>query len=193
MRREFIFILLIFNSLISQNNPLKQEKNSLLDIPIILSGTYGELRSNHFHSGIDIKTEGIQGLDVYSYASGYVSRIKVSHGGYGKALYIKHPNGTTTVYAHLKKFSTKIEKIVKSKQYKRESYEIEFFPKENEISVLENEIIAFSGNTGGTSGPHLHFEVRDQNQIPINPLTNSSVYVEDDRTPLFKKLFYKSY
>ena len=193
MRRELIFILLISSSLISQNNLLKQEKTNPLDIPIILSGTYGELRSNHFHSGIDIKTKGIQGLNVYSYASGYVSRIKVSHGGYGKALYIKHPDGNTTVYAHLKKFSSKIEEIVKSKQYKRESYEIEFFPKENEISVLENEIIAFSGNTGGTSGPHLHFEVRDKNQIPINPLINSSISVEDDRTPFFKKLFYKSY
>ena len=102
MRREFIFILLISSSLISQNNLFKQEKTSLLDIPIILSATYGVLRSNHFQSGIDIKTEGIQGLEVYSYASGYVSRIKVSHGGYGKALYIKHPDGTTTVYAHLK-------------------------------------------------------------------------------------------
>ena len=193
MRRELIFILLISSSLISQNNLLKQEKTNPLDIPIILSGTYGELRSNHFHSGIDIKTKGIQGLNVYSYASGYVSRIKVSHGGYGKALYIKHPDGNTTVYAHLKKFSSKIEEIVKSKQYKRESYEIEFFPKENEISVLENEIIAFSGNTGGTSGPHLHFEVRDKNQIPINPLINSSIYIEDDRAPFFKKLFYKSY
>ena len=193
MRRELIFILLISSSLISQNNLLKQEKTNPLDIPIILSGTYGELRSNHFHSGIDIKTKGIQGLNVYSYASGYVSRIKVSHGGYGKALYIKHPDGNTTVYAHLKKFSSKIEEIVKSKQYKRESYEIEFFPKENEISVLENEIIAFSGNTGGTSGPHLHFEVRDKNQIPVNPLINSSIYIEDDRTPFFKKLFYKSY
>ena len=193
MRRELIFILLISSSLISQNNLLKQEKTNPLDIPIILSGTYGELRSNHFHSGIDIKTKGIQGLNVYSYASGYVSRIKVSHGGYGKALYIKHPDGNTTVYAHLKKFSSKIEEIVKSKQYKRESYEIEFFPKENEISVLENEIIAFSGNTGGTTGPHLHFEVRDKNQIPINPLINSSIYIEDDRAPFFKKLFYKSY
>ena len=193
MRRELIFILLISSSLISQNNLLKQEKTNPLDIPIILSGTYGELRSNHFHSGIDIKTKGIQGLNVYSYASGYVSRIKVSHGGYGKALYIKHPDGNTTVYAHLKKFSSKIEEIVKSKQYKRESYEIEFFPKENEISVLENEIIAFSGNTGGTTGPHLHFEVRDKNQIPVNPLINSSIYIEDDRTPFFKKLFYKSY
>ena len=193
MRRELIFILLISSSLISQNNLLKQEKTNPLDIPIILSGTYGELRSNHFHSGIDIKTKGIQGLNVYSYASGHVSRIKVSHGGYGKALYIKHPDGNTTVYAHLKKFSSKIEEIVKSKQYKRESYEIEFFPKENEISVLENEIIAFSGNTGGTTGPHLHFEVRDKNQIPINPLINSSIYIEDDRTPFFKKLFYKSY
>tara|TARA_Y100000758_G_scaffold253008_1_gene189570 strand:+ start:309 stop:2000 length:1692 start_codon:yes stop_codon:yes gene_type:complete len=193
MRRELIFILLISSSLISQNNLLKQEKTNPLDIPIILSGTYGELRSNHFHSGIDIKTKGIQGLNVYSYASGYVSRIKVSHGGYGKALYIKHPDGNTTVYAHLKKFSSKIEEIVKSKQYKRESYEIEFFPKENEISVLENEIIAFSGNTGGTTGPHLHFEVRDKNQIPVNPLINSSIYIEDDRAPFFKKLFYKSY
>jgi len=193
MRREFIFILLFSSSLISQNNQLKQKTTNPLDIPIILSGTYGELRSNHFHSGIDIKTKGIQGLYVYSYARGYVSRIKVSHGGYGKALYIKHPDGTTTVYAHLKKFSNKIEKIVKDRQYKRESYEIEFFPKENEISVLENEIIAFSGNTGGTTGPHLHFEVRDKNQIPINPLTNSSLHVEDDRAPIFKRLFYKSY
>jgi hypothetical protein len=193
MRHGLIFILLISNSLISQNNLFKQEITSPLDIPIILSGTYGELRSNHFHSGIDIKTKGIEGLNVYSYANGYVSRIKISHGGYGKALYIKHPDGTTTVYGHLKKFSSKIEKIVKSKQYKRESYEIEFFPKGNEISVLKKELIAFSGNTGGTNGPHLHFEVRDQNQVPVNPLINASIFIEDGIPPLFKKLFYKSY
>ena len=193
MRHELVFILLISNSLISQTSLSKQEINNPLDIPIILSGTYGELRSNHFHSGIDIKTKGIEGLNVYSYANGYVNRIKISHGGYGKALYIKHPDGTTTVYAHLKKFSSKIEKIVKSKQYKRKSYEIEFFPKENEVSVLKKELIAFSGNTGGTSGPHLHFEVRDQNQVPVNPLINSSIFIEDDMPPLFKKLFYKSY
>ena len=193
MRHELVFILLISNSLISQNSLSKQEINNPLDIPIILSGTYGELRSNHFHSGIDIKTKGIEGLNVYSYANGYVNRIKISHGGYGKALYIKHPDGTTTVYAHLKKFSSKIEKIVKSKQYKSKSYEIEFFPKENEVSVLKKELIAFSGNTGGTSGPHLHFEVRDQNQVPVNPLINASIFIEDDMPPLFKKLFYKSY
>jgi len=193
MRHGLIFILLISNSLISQNNLFKQEITSPLDIPIILSGTYGELRSNHFHSGIDIKTKGIEGLNVYSYANGYVSRIKISHGGYGKALYIKHPDGTTTVYAHLKKFSSKIEKIVKSKQYNRKSYEIEFFPKGNEISVLKKELIAFSGNTGGTNGPHLHFEVRDQNQVPVNPLINTSIFIEDGMPPLFKKLFYKSY
>ena len=193
MRHRLVFILLISNSLMSQNNLFKQEITSPLDIPIILSGTYGELRSNHFHSGIDIKTKGIEGLNVYSYANGYVSRIKISHGGYGKALYIKHPDGTTTVYGHLKKFSSKIEKIVKSKQYKRESYEIEFFPKGNEILVLKKELIAFSGNTGGTSGPHLHFEVRDQNQVPVNPLINASIFIEDGIPPLFKKLFYKSY
>ena len=89
MRHELIFILLISNSLISQNSLSKQEINNPLDIPIILSGTYGELRSNHFHSGIDIKTKGIEGLNIYSYANGYVNRIKISHGGYGKALYIK--------------------------------------------------------------------------------------------------------
>ncbi len=193
MRHRLVFILLIYNSLISQNNLFKQEITSPLDIPIILSGTYGELRSNHFHSGIDIKTKGIEGLNVYSYANGYVSRIRISHGGYGKALYIKHPDGTTTVYSHLKKFSRKIEKIVKSKQYKKKSYEIEFFPKGNEILVLKKELIAFSGNTGGTSGPHLHFEVRDQNQVPVNPLINARIFIEDDMPPLFKKLFYKSY
>lgn len=185
---RILFILcLTYNIVISQN-----ETNNPLDIPIILSGTYGELRTNHFHSGIDIKTKGIEGLNVYSYDNGYVSRIKISHGGYGKAIYIKHLNGSTSVYAHLKKFSKKIEKIVKTKQYERMSYEIEFFPKENEIPITKNEIIALSGNTGGTTGPHLHFELRDKNQIPINPLKGTDMSILDKNPPHINNLFYKT-
>ena len=185
---RILFILcLSYNIVISQN-----ETNNPLDIPIILSGTYGELRTNHFHSGIDIKTKGIEGLNVYSYDNGYVSRIKISHGGYGKAIYIKHLDGSTSVYAHLKKFSKKIEKIVKTKQYERMSYEIEFFPKENEISIAKNEIIALSGNTGGTTGPHLHFELRDKNQIPINPLKITDISILDKNPPHINNLFYKT-
>ena len=185
---RILFILcLTYNIVISQN-----ETNNPLDIPIILSGTYGELRTNHFHSGIDIKTKGIEGLNVYSYDNGYVSRIKISHGGYGKAIYIKHLNGSTSVYAHLKKFSKKIEKIVKTKQYERMSYEIEFFPKENEIPITKNEIIALSGNTGGTTGPHLHFELRDKNQIPINPLKGTDISILDNNPPHINNLYFKT-
>ena len=190
MRIVFFILLITSNIILSQN---KSENGDVmpLDIAINLSGTYGELRSNHFHSGIDIKTKGVEGLNVYSYDNGHVSRIKISHGGYGKALYILHPDGTSSVYAHLKKFSPKIEKIVKSKQYKKKSYEIEFFPKENEIKILKNEIIAFSGNTGGTTGPHLHFELRDSNQIPVNPLLNSNISIKDKTPPFVSELFYK--
>ena len=190
MRIVFFILLITSNIILSQN---KSENGDVmpLDIAINLSGTYGELRSNHFHSGIDIKTKGVEGLNVYSYDNGHVSRVKISHGGYGKALYILHPDGTSSVYAHLKKFSPKIEKIVKSKQYKKKSYEIEFFPKENEIKILKNEIIAFSGNTGGTTGPHLHFELRDSNQIPVNPLLNSHISIKDNTPPFVSELFYK--
>ena len=99
-----------------------------LDIPLILSGTFGELRSNHFHAGLDIKTQGRQGLEVKASAKGFISRIKIQHYGYGKALYVQHPNGYTTVYGHLKKLAPKIEEYLKERQYNKESYEIELFP-----------------------------------------------------------------
>ena len=130
-----------------------------LDIPLILSGTFGELRSNHFHSGIDIKTQQRQGLPVYAVETGTVSRIKISHWGYGKALYIAHPNGYTSVYAHLQKFGPKIEAYVKKLQYQKQRYEVEVFPEYGELTVSKGDTIAYSGNTGGSSGPHLHFEI----------------------------------
>ncbi|HZW78121.1 MAG TPA: M23 family metallopeptidase [Flavobacteriaceae bacterium] len=141
-----------------------------LSIGTILSGNFGELRNNHFHSGLDIKTEQRQGLPIYASADGYVSRINVSHFGYGKALYIMHPNGYTTVYGHLQKYAGDIQKFVKEQQYSKESYEFEIFPDASVLPVKKGDLIAFSGNTGGSGGPHLHFEIRDGNQRPMNPM-----------------------
>ncbi len=159
-----------------------------LDIPMVVSGTFGELRSNHFHSGLDMKTNGEEGLNVYAAADGRISRIKISHGGYGKALYVVHPNGYTTVYAHLKKFAPEIEDFVKEKQYAKESYEIELFPKSNSLLLKKGDIIAYSGNTGGSSGPHLHFEIRDTRSRPMNPM-NFGIEVKDTRKPIVKGLW----
>ena len=143
-----------------------------LGVPTVLAGTFGELRSNHFHSGVDIKTQGKEGLKVYAPADGYVSRIKVGQYGYGKALYVTHPNGFTTVYGHLSKYADKIQDYVKAIQYKKENYETgNLFFKEDKFPVKKGEIIAFSGDTGSSGGPHLHFEFRDtKTEHIINPL-----------------------
>lgn len=182
----FIIFLISFNS-ISQTNSLNS--SSPLNIPLIISGTFGELRSNHFHAGLDIKTNGKEGYQVKSLTRGYIDRIRVSTSGYGKALYIKHPNGLTSVYAHLSKFSSKIESFVKSNQYKKKTFEIQLFPKDNEIKVKAGEVIGLSGNTGGSSGPHLHFEIRDsKNQKTINPLSYLD-NIKDDRKPSIRSLY----
>lgn len=164
-------LILISVSLLAQAEPDTRDFRSPLDIPLILAGTFGELRSNHFHSGLDLKTQQREGLPVYAIGPGTVSRIKISHWGYGKALYIAHPNGYTSVYAHLQKFSPEIEAYVKKAQYDQRSYEIELFPEHGKLLVDQGEVIAFSGNTGGSSGPHLHFEIRNSTtEHPINPL-----------------------
>lgn len=161
--------------------PLKNE--------LILSGNFGELRSNHFHSGIDIKTQKKQGLNVHSSAEGFISRIKISHGGFGKALYIDHPNGFTTVYGHLKNFNKKIESFIKKIQYQKKSYEIDMYLNKNNLLVEKNEIVAFSGNTGSSTGPHLHFEIRSsKNQKPLNPLL-FGFSVDDMRRPEIKSIY----
>ncbi|MGY5851690.1 M23 family metallopeptidase [Salegentibacter sp. F14] len=161
---------------------------SPLEVPLVLSGTFGELRSNHFHSGLDIKTQQRQGLKVLAAAEGYVSRINIQHYGYGKALYVQHPNGYTTVYAHLQKFSPEIEAYVKKRQYANQTYEIELFPEAGALKVSQNELIALSGNTGGSGGPHLHYEIRDGNQRPMNPKL-FGVKIKDSRPPIINSLF----
>ncbi len=144
---------------------------SPLDIPLVLSGNFGELRSNHFHSGLDFKTQGATGHDVYAVESGHVSRINIRPGGYGKALYIDHPGGYTTVYGHLSTFNPRIEKYIKDIQYSRKSHTINLYLKPGDLAVGKGEVVALSGNTGSSSGPHLHFEIRrTAGQIPLNGL-----------------------
>ncbi|MFC4740605.1 M23 family metallopeptidase [Flavobacterium ponti] len=144
---------------------------SPLDIPLDVSGAFGELRSNHFHAGLDLKTKGVEGLPVYAVADGYVSRIKISTWGYGKAIYITHPNGYTSVYGHLQSANGKIEETIRKRHYDEKSFEIELFLKPSELPVKQGEVIAFSGNSGGSGGPHLHFEIRDtKTEMIINPL-----------------------
>ena len=160
-----------------------------LNIPILLSGSFGELRSNHFHAGLDIKTQGKEGLNVFAAAEGYVSRIKVQQYGYGKAIYITHPNGYTTVYGHLSKFADNIEKYVKSIQYKKESYATgNLYFKKDKFPIKKGEVIAFSGDTGGSGGPHLHYEIRNTaTEHVINPLL-FGLKVVDTKTPTFQSL-----
>ncbi|MDO6490782.1 MULTISPECIES: M23 family metallopeptidase [unclassified Cellulophaga] len=167
----FIAALFLLTSVNGQEKYPQNKFQSPLDIPLILAGNFGELRSNHFHSGIDIKTQQREGLAVYAIDDASVTRIKISHWGYGKALYITHPSGYTSVYAHLQKFSPKIEEYIKKIQYKKQSYQVETFPDFGELKVKKGEIIAYSGNTGGSSGPHLHFEIRSNTTSkPTNPL-----------------------
>jgi peptidase M23B len=190
MKLKFIYIFFIFYfnfSVLGQNYP--QNFGLPVDISILLAGNFGELRPNHFHAGLDIKTQGKQGLNIYSIEDGVISRIKVSTTGYGKVLYISHPNGYTSVYAHLQKFAPEIEKYVKKQQYEKKSYEIELFPKASDFSIKKGDIIALSGNTGGSAAPHLHFELRDsKNQNALNPFL-FGYKVADKIAPSVYRLF----
>lgn len=141
-----------------------------LDIPLSLAGNFGELRSNHFHAGFDFRTNGEEGYLVKAIADGYVSRIKVSAFGYGNALYITHKNGYVSVYGHLQRYDSTVANYIKKKQYELEQFEVDLFPQKNEIVFKQGQIIALSGNTGGSEGPHLHFEIRDEKtEEIINP------------------------
>ena len=184
--RFYIFFLFICASVFSQTSYPKDYFGAPLDIPIQLSGNFGELRPNHFHAGFDYKTQKKEGLNVFATAEGYVSRIKISTFGYGKAIYITHPNGYTTVYGHLKSLNSAIESYLKTNQYKEKSYEIDLYLKPNQLLIKKGEIIALSGNTGGSDGPHLHFEIRDsQTEKIINPLFfGFDTVVSDTQKPI---------
>ena len=187
--KKLLFILLFLGHFAQSQDTYPQDYFiNPLDVTLILSGSFAELRANHFHSGLDIKTQQREGLNVYACADGFISRIKISEGGYGKALYITHPNGYTTVYAHLQKFAPKIESYVKQHQYGQESYEIEVFPGAVELLVKQGDVVAYSGNSGGSEGPHLHFEIRDNEERPMNPLL-FGIDIKDTTRPVIQEIY----
>ena len=178
----------VFSILFTLNSQ-EYNLNSPIDLPLNLSGTFGEFRSSHFHYGLDVTTNKKSGYNVYSIDSGSIVRINVSTSGYGKVLYINHPNGLTSIYAHLKEFSPKIQKYIKTQQYLNKSYSVQKFFNNGEIKVNKGDIIGYTGNTGGSSGPHLHFEIRDtKSQNPINPLSFNYKY-DDSNRPIIKSLY----
>jgi len=154
-----------------------------LDRNPVVTGNYAELRPNHFHAGLDFSTDPVANLPIKSVADGYVSRIKISSGGYGRVVYITHPNGYVTVYAHQKKYAEKINAYARQKQIEQQKNEIELFPAPGELPVKKGEVIGYTGNTGSSTGPHLHFEIRDEkSEIPLNPLLFYEV--KDDVKPV---------
>ena len=182
----FYLLLIVFISAKSQNN-----FDFPVELPVYLSGSFAELRPNHFHSGIDIKTKGKTGYKIFSLEDGYIQRIQITLGGNGKAIYIKHDNGQSSVYAHLENFSPRIQKIVKEIQYSEKKFEIRLFPKKNQYRIKIKELIGFSGNSGRSTGPHLHYEIRDKNDYPINPLKFKKERLKDTIPPIVKSLYYK--
>ncbi|MCX6282069.1 MAG: M23 family metallopeptidase [Bacteroidetes bacterium] len=174
-----LFLLSVLSSMLflPSNIPIGAEKypqnyfRSPVDFPIALAGSFGELRKNHFHSGIDIRTGGKTGKPVYAAADGYIARVFVSPAGFGKALYIAHPNGYTTVYGHLLRFSGAIGNWIAKQQYIQESFALDIEVPKGLLKVKKGDVVALSGNSGASGGPHLHFEVRESgSQEVINPL-----------------------
>jgi hypothetical protein len=181
LNRSLILGLLLTTSLLSAQSAFTPSPP--LDIPLVLSGTFAELRGNHFHGGIDIKTQGRSGLRIGAVADGYVSRVAVSPYGYGNALYLRHPEGYTTVYGHLNAFYPELEAWVEEQLRDRSKNDGNLYPSPEQFKVTRGQLVAFSGNTGGSFGPHLHFEIRDtKTEEPLNPL-EFGIEVKDTRKP----------
>lgn len=193
---RFIYAFILFSVVgFAQNKYPKDYFGSPLDIPLNIAGSFGELRPSHFHSGIDFRTQQKEGFPVYATADGFISRINVSTFGYGKCLYIDHPNGFTSVYAHLQNMAPKIQSKVLEVQYAEKSYVTELRPKPEELQVKKGELIGYTGNTGGSSGPHLHFEIRDtKSEFAINPFFfGYDEKVKDTKAPVITGLMAYSF
>ncbi|UTW60929.1 M23 family metallopeptidase [bacterium SCSIO 12741] len=159
---------------------------SPVDVPISLAGNFGELRGGHFHAGLDIRTQGREGLAIKAAAPGYISRIGISLYGYGKVLYLTHPNGYTTVYAHLQKFNPEIEKYIKDIQYRDRKFTLDIQVDSSLFTYQAGDVIGVSGNRGGSGGPHLHFEIRNTGtERPLNPYLYG-FKVADHKSPVIK-------
>lgn len=174
----------------AQNNYPQNYFRNPLNIPMQLAANFGAVRTNHFHMGLDLRTNSQENLSVLSAADGYVSRIKVERYGFGNAIYITHPNGFTTVYAHLNKYFDKLDEYVKEKQYKDEKWEQDIIFQPGQFPVTKGQLIALSGNTGGSAGPHLHFEIRDtKTEECLNPLL-FGFNIPDSVAPIISGLYW---
>lgn len=183
--KYFLTIFFLVNNLLS----FAQIKYSFPLDTVDITGNFGEIRNNHFHQGIDFSTKGKENLPVKSIDEGYVYRIKISSYGYGKALYIHHPSGFLSVYAHLNNFSDKIQSLVNKYLIEQKTNQIDILLKEDSIKITKNEIIGFSGNTGSSTGPHLHFEIRNElTEIPINPFF--FFHIKDTTKPNIEKIMF---
>jgi len=185
---RFIFCFL-FNALVLIGlSGYAQEMILPIRKPLLLSGNFGELRATHFHSGIDIRTGGVEGLPVLCVKEGQLVRVSVSPVGYGNALYVEHPDGTTTVYGHLQRFIPAVAAMVRKLQYEQESFRIDEDVRSWQITFRQGDTIAYSGNTGSSGGPHLHFEVRNtRTEHTLNPLHYYSI--RDTKAPVVRKLY----
>ena len=189
--RKKVLISLLFFILASTTiaQPVEFKYRKPLDLAISLSANFAEIRSNHFHSGIDFRVGGVAGAKLYAVADGYIARIFVSPWGYGKALYINHPNGETSVYGHMDGFSEKIHNYVESIQYSKQTFVIDEIVEPDSIPVKKGELIGYAGNTGSSFGAHLHFEIRHTyNQMPINAITNKIFEVTDNVPPTIHRM-----
>lgn len=188
MRNLLTGLLLFFSvCILSQEYP--KDFINPLGITNYLSGNFGELRGFHFHSGLDIKTNQKEGYNIYAIQDGYVSRINISPRGYGNALYITHPNGFTSVYAHMQQFKGEIEKYTRKQQYNLQQFSIDIEIPQNALPVKKGDIIGLSGNSGSSFGPHLHFEVRNtETQETINPFL-FGFDVPDSKPPLLRGMY----
>ncbi len=189
--RFFFFVLCVFTA----GHVSGQEKGYYrfpLDEPPLLSANFAEVRANHLHSGLDIKTGGVEGKAVRAAADGYICRIGIKPYGFGRVLYVAHPNGTTTVYAHLSRFTGPVEDWVRQMRYKNRQHGIDLFPQAGQFPVNSGEIIARSGNSGASGGPHLHFEIRGtESQRTINPVPRGFVTTKDNIAPtIVSVIFY---
>ena len=192
MRVVLLFLVLItgyFSELCAQNNPVYDSFTSPLKPPFFFSGGFGELRTSHFHSGLDFRTQGRTGLPVLAVKDGYISRIGISPTGYGNALYMNHPDGTTSVYGHLDRFQPKLQEYVKDVQYDRESFPVNITLTSGEFHFKKGEIIAWSGNSGSSGGPHLHFEIRNtKSERAYDPLFYN-LGIKDNSAPRIRALY----
>lgn len=188
--RLIIFLCLINHIVTFAQNYSQGYFRNPLNIPINLAANFGAVRSNHFHMGLDIRTNSQENLPVVAAADGYVSRIKVERYGFGNAVYITHPNGYTTVYAHLNKYFAQLDEYVKEQQYKDEKWEQDISFSPNQFPVTKGQLIALSGNTGGSAGPHLHFEIRNtKTEECINPLL-FGFDIPDGIAPIISGLYW---